>query len=216
MKLFNSLGPNPRVVRMFMVEKGMDLPSEEVDLRGGENRRGPYLDRNPAGQLPTLELDNGHYISEVTAICEYLEDVQPKPPLIGTTPEEKAETRMWTRRVDLNICEPLANGFRYAEGLALFKDRMRVLPEAAAGLKACAQDKLGWLDGLMKERTWIAGNRFTLADIHLYCFLDFGIGVGQPLDPAHGSVKAWFDRVAARPSAAASLHAASAQVGVRA
>jgi glutathione S-transferase len=123
---------------------------------------------------------------------------------------------MWTRRVDLNICEPLANGFRYAEGLALFKDRMRVLPEAAAGLKACAQDKLGWLDGLMDGKSWIAGNRFTLADVHLYCFLDFAAGVGQNIDPKHTKVKAWFDRVAARPSAAASLHAAVAQVGIRA
>jgi glutathione S-transferase len=216
MKLYNSLGPNPRVVRMFMVEKGIEMPLEEVDLRGGENRRGPYLKKNAAGQLPALELDNGHYVTEVTAICEYLEDVQPKPPLVGTTAEEKAETRMWTRRVDLNICEPLANGFRYAEGLALFKDRMRVVPEAAAGLKACAQDKLQWLDGLMEGKTWIAGNRFTLADIHLYCFLDFAAGVGQSIDAKNTRVKGWFDRVAARPSAQASLHPAVAQVGIRA
>jgi glutathione S-transferase len=216
MKLYNSLGPNPRVVRMFMVEKGIEMSFEEVDLRGGENRRGPYLEKNPAGQLPALELDNGTCITEVTAICEYLEDVQPKPPLVGSTPMEKAETRMWTRRVDLGICEPLANGFRYAEGLQLFKDRMRVLPEAAAGLKACAQDKLEWLDGLLEGKTWIVGKRFTLADIHLYCLLDFGAGVGQPLDRKNARVAAWFDRVAARPSANASLHPAVAQVGVRA
>lgn len=216
MKLYNSLGPNPRVVRMFMLEKGIDIASEEVDLRGGANRREPYLSKNPAGQLPALELDNGHFITEVTAICEYLEDVQPKPALVGSTPEEKAETRMWTRRVDLNICEPMTNGFRYAEGLAIFQDRMRVLPEAAAGLKACGQDKLAWLDGLMGTKTWIAGHRFTLADIHLYCFLDFLAGVGQSIDPRHTHVKAWFDRAAARPSASASLHAAVAQVGVRA
>lgn len=216
MKLYNSLGPNPRVVRMFMIEKGIEMSMEEVDLRGGDNRRGPYLEKNPAGQLPALELDNGTHIAEVTAICEYLEDLQPKPALVGSTPEEKAETRMWTRRVDLGICEPLANGFRYAEGLALFKDRMRVLPEAAAGLKACAQDKLQWLDGLMEGRTWIAGKRFTLADIHLYCFLDFAAGVGQPLDPKNARIQAWFDRAAARPSASASLHPGVAQVGVRA
>jgi glutathione S-transferase len=216
MKLYNSLGPNPRVVRMFMAEKGIEMPFEEVDLRGGENRRGPYLERNVAGQLPALELDNGSYVTEVTAICEYLEDAQPAPPLVGSTPEEKAETRMWTRRVDLGICEPMANGFRYAEGLQLFKDRMRVLPEAAAGLKACAQDKLQWLDGLMEGRTWIVGDRFTLADILLYCLLDFGVGVGQPLDPKNERVKAWFERAAARPSATTSLHPGVAQVGVRA
>jgi glutathione S-transferase len=216
MKLYNSLGPNPRVVRMFAAEKGIDIPTEEVDLRGGENRRGPYLAKNAAGQLPALELDDGSYVCEVVAICEYLEDLRPKPPLVGSTPEEKAATRMWTRRVDLGICEPLANGFRYAEGLQLFKDRMRVLPEAAAGLKACAQDKLAWLDAQMDGRNWIAGNRFTLADIHLYCFLDFGVGVGQPLDPKNARVEKWFQRVAARPSATASLHPAVAQVGVRA
>ncbi|HVR28566.1 MAG TPA: glutathione S-transferase family protein [Thermoanaerobaculia bacterium] len=215
MKLYNSLGPNPRVVRMFMSEKGISIPFEEVDIRGAANRREPYLQKNAAGQLPALELDNGRCITEVTAICEYLEDMQPKPPLVGSTPEEKAETRMWTRRIDLGICEPMANGFRYAEGLEMFKDRMRVLPEAAAGLKACAQDKLAWLDGLMDGKTWIAGDRFTLADIHLYCFLDFAAGVGQPLDPENARVQAWFDRVAARPSAAASLHAAAAQVGMR-
>ena len=215
MKLYNSLGPNPRVVRMFMLEKDTDIPMVEVDLRGGENRRGPYLDKNPAGQLPVLELDNGKHLAEVTAICEYLEDMQPKPPLVGSTPEEKAETRMWTRRVDLGICEPLANGFRYAEGLALFTDRMRVLPEAAAGLKACAQDKIAWLDGLMDGRTFIAGDRFTIADIVLYCALDFGGSVGQPLDPACGRLTRWMARVAERPSAKASLHPQAGAVGMK-
>ena len=103
MKLYDSLGPNPKVVRVFMAEKGITLPLEKVDLRAGDNRKDPHLKRNPHGQMPTLELDNGSYVSEITAICEYLEDKNPKPALIGATPEEKAECRMWTRRVDLNI-----------------------------------------------------------------------------------------------------------------
>ncbi|RAV68855.1 glutathione S-transferase, partial [Aerococcus mictus] len=164
MKLYNSIGPNPHVVRMFMKEKGITIPFVEIDIMKGDNRREPYLSVNPSGQMPALELDNGSVVAEITAICEYLEEKNPATPLIGATPEERAETRMWTRRVDLNICEPLTSGFRYAEGLPMFKDRMRCLPEAAAGLKAIAQDKITWLDGQLEGKQFIAGNRLTLAD----------------------------------------------------
>jgi len=203
MKLYNSVGPNPRVVRMFAAEKGIDLTKQEVDIRGGENRQGDFLKVNPAGQCPALELGDGSVLTEITAICEYLEEKQPDPPLIGRTPEERAETRMWTRRVDLGIVEPLANGFRFSQGLKMFENRMRCLPEAADGLKACAQDKLAWLDGQMQGRTFIAGERLTLADILLFGFLDFGRQVKQPLNPDLKNVNAWFERMAARPSAAA-------------
>ncbi len=202
MKFYNSIGPNPRVVTMFMAEKGITLPEVEIDLRGGENRRPPYSsDVNPAGQTPALELDDGSVLTEITAICEYLEERFPAPALIGTTAEERANTRMWTRRVDLKICEPLTNGFRFAEGLPLFEQRMRCLPEAAAGLKAVAQDGIRWLDPLIAGRDFIAGDRITLADILLFAFLDFGAGVGQPIAPAAGNVTAWYGRMKARPSA---------------
>src|SRR6266702_131754 len=102
MKLYDSIGPNPRIVRMFMAEKGIEMPK------------------------PTLELDDGRYLSEITAICEYLEEKEPTPPLIGATAEERAECRMWARRVDLNICEPLANGYRFGEGLKFFEKRIPV------------------------------------------------------------------------------------------
>jgi glutathione S-transferase len=204
MKLYTSVGPNPRVVKMFLAEKGLEVPFVTVDLRGGENRQAPYnVTVNPAGQTPALELDGGACLTEITAICEYLEERQPSPPLIGTTAEERAETRMWTRRVDIKICEPMANGFRYAEGLPLFESRMRCLPEAAPGLKALARDGEDWLEGHFKG-PWIAGERFTLADILLFAFIDFGGQVGQPLDPAFGKINDWFARVKARPSAAAS------------
>jgi glutathione S-transferase len=203
MKLYNSIGPNPRMVRMFMHEKGIEIPLEPVDLMGGENRRAPYAAKNPAGQLPALELDSGAVIAEITAICEYLEDIQPEPRLIGATPEERAEARMWTRRVDLNIVEPLANGFRFGEGAALFKDRIHIIPQAADDLKAIAQEKLAWLDGLMEGKQFLAGDRFSMADVLLFSFLDFGKSVGQTLDPAQGNVNAWFARVAARESAVA-------------
>jgi len=202
-KFYNSIGPNPRVVRMFMAEKGLDIPSQDVDLMAGDNRKPDHLARNPHGQMPALELDNGTYVCEITAICEYLEDTNPKPALVGSTPEEKAETRMWTRRVDLNIVEPLTNGFRFSQGLRLFQNRIVTVPEAADGLKKIAQDRLSWLDAQIAGRDYLCGKRFTLADILLFCFLDFGGQVGQPLNPDHKNVSAWFERVKARPSAAA-------------
>ncbi len=203
MKFFNSIGPNPRVVRMFMAEKGISIPMQEVDLMKGENRQAEHLKRNPHGQMPALELDNGHYVCEILSICEYLEETHPKPVLIGSTPEERAETRMWTRRIDLNICEPMANGFRFGEGLPLFQNRIVTVPEAAAGLKKIAADRLKWLDGQMAGRTFVCGTRFSLADILLFCFVDFGGQVGQPLDASNKNLTDWYARMKDRPSAKA-------------
>jgi glutathione S-transferase len=201
MKLYNSLGPNPKVVRVFIAEKGLTIPMEEVDLRADENRKEAHLVRNPHGQMPALELDDGSYLSEIVAICEYLEDKHPRPALIGSTAEEKAECRMWTRRVDLNICEPLANGYRFGEGNEFFRHRILTVPEASPGLKAIAQNRLKWLDGQMADgREFLCGARFTLADILLYCFLTFFAKVGQPIDPTNKNLGAWLNRVGARPT----------------
>jgi glutathione S-transferase len=215
MQLYDAFGPNPRAMRMFLAEKGITIPSTNVDMMGAENRKPPYTDRNPGGQVPALELDNGKCIGETVAIWEYLEEKHPRPALIGATAEERAEARQWQRRVELQITEHLYNGFRYSEGLQMFKDRMRVLPEAAAGLKAIVQDKLKWLDQLLEGKDYIAGDRFTVADIILYCALDFGTGVKQPLDPSLKNVNAWFKRVDSRPSAKSSLHPASAKTGMK-
>lgn len=203
MKLINSVGPNPHVVRMFAAERGIKLETQDIDLMAGENRQADYMRKNPAGQSPCLELDDGTFVSEITAICEYLDEIADGTSLIGSTPEERAETRMWTRRVDLNICEPLTNGFRFAEGLPIFKDRIVTVPEAAEGLKKIAQDRLSWLDKQLQGRTYLCGDRLTLADVLLYCFLAFGANVGQPLNPDNRNVQSWFERMAARPSAAA-------------
>jgi glutathione S-transferase len=200
MKLYDSIGPNPRIVRMFIAEKGIEMPRQTVDLRKGENREADHLKRNPHGQMPTLELDDGSYLSEITAICEYLEEKKPAPPVIGATPEERAECRMWTRRADLNICEPLANGYRFGEALKFFEKRIPVAPEASPGLKMIAQNRLAWLDGQIAGKDYLCGKRFTLADILLYCWLDFGNQVGQPMDTTNGNIMAWFARVGERPS----------------
>lgn len=215
MKFLNSLGPNPRMVRMFMLEKHIEIPTVEHDLLGGENRRPPYAAKNPGAQMPALELDDGTVIGETVAICEYLDEIKPSHPLIGANAEERAEARMWIRRVELNITENVYNGFRYAEGIDIFKDRMRCLPEASAGLKAKAQDGIKWMDGLIAGKQYICGDRMTVADLILYCCLDFAKDVGQPLDPALKNIGTWFARMNARPSAEASLDANAVAAGMR-
>ena len=204
MLFYDSVGPNPQVVRIFAAERGVELPKTTIDLRGGENRQPAYMAKNPAGQMPCLELDDGFVLAEITAICEYLDEIGPAGrTLIGATPQERAETRMWVRRIDLNILEPLANGFRFAEGLKLFAPRIHVIPQAADDLKQIAQEKLTWLDGLIEGREFICGNRLTLADILLFCFLDFGAKVGQPINEANANIVAHHARMKARPSSAA-------------
>ncbi len=204
MKFYTSVGPNPRVVKLFMAEKGITLPEVEIDLRGGENRRPPYSTTvNPSGQTPALELDDGSFLTEITAICEYLDERFPESSLIGDTAEERAKTRMWTRRVDLKFCEPMANGFRFAEGLPLFEPRMRCLPDAAPGLKAIAQDGLAWLDAQLGDRPFLTGAKLTLADVLLFAFVEFGNAVGQPLSADYANINRWFAAMQARPSVTA-------------
>jgi glutathione S-transferase len=203
MKLYDGMGPNPRLVRMFIAEKGIDVPIEKVDLVAGENRRAPYTEGNPYGQLPALELDDGSMISETVVICEYLDELYPDPPLIGRTPEERARTRMWRRRAELHGTDPMANGFRYAEGLPLFQDRIRTIPHAAEDLKTLAREGLARLDELIAGQDFIAGDSISLADIYLFCFLDFGASVGQPVDESNENILAWMERMRSRPSAAA-------------
>ncbi|RAN38251.1 hypothetical protein HY11_00125 [Hyphomonas pacifica] len=204
LKLYNSVGPNPQVVRMFMAERGIEIPMEDIDIMAGENRTGAYLQKNPAGQLPALELDDGTLVTEITAICEYLDETQPGDRLMGDTAVARAQNRRWARWVDLQIIEPLTTGFRAAEGLPMFNDRMRCLPGAADGLKACAQDGLAFLDQQMVDgRQYIAGDTFGLADIMLFCFVAFGNQVGQPLNPDLKHIGAWYARISERPSVSA-------------
>ena len=202
MKLYDSIGPNPRVVRMAMAEKGMTLPTETIDIMAGVNRSGDYIKKVPAGSTPALELDDGRIVSEITVIAEYLEEIHPAPAIIGTTPEERAETRKWVRIIDLGYCETMANGFRATQGRPMFEPRFPIMSVSGGDeLKALAAKKLLWLDGLMKGE-FVCGDRFTLADIMLFCFIEFGAQVGQPLPDGLTWLPAWHKRVAARPSAA--------------
>jgi glutathione S-transferase len=205
MLLYDSIGPNPKVVRMFIAERGITgIPTKPVDLMAGENRQPAYLAKNPTGGLPALELDDGSVLTEITVICEYLDEITTTgTSLIGTNAKQRGETRMWTRRIDLGIAEPMTSGFRYAEGLKMFTKRMRCIPQAADDLKAVAREKLAWLDGQIAGRQFICGDRMTLADLMLFAFLQFGASVRQKLDETNTNLTSWYDRMAARPSAGA-------------
>jgi len=201
MKFYNSTGPNPRIVRMFAAERNIQLDMVEVDILAGENRQPEFLKINPAGQSPALVLEDGQVITEITAICEYLDEVQDGDSLIGSDPAARAQTRRWTRWLDLNICEPMLDGFRFGEGLAIFKDRMRCQPEASDGLKARAQDHMAMLDQRLKDHAYIAGNHISLADIVGFGMFDFIQTVGQSLPDNAVHIAAWFERMSKRPSA---------------
>ncbi|HEY9091505.1 glutathione S-transferase family protein [Parasphingorhabdus sp.] len=209
---FAVFAPNPWIVWIFAQEKGIKLERCEVDLLTRENRREPFLSEvNPLGELPALVTQEGYPLSEVVPICEYLEDSFPSLPLIGSTPWERAETRMWVRRIDQNIAWPMGEGFSVEDGRSFFeadekdsdiKSTKVLLPrEAAPLLKNKAMNKLVWLNSQMEGREWICDNRYTLADIYLYAFLQFGENHGQPLPTGCEWLHDFFSRMKKRPYA---------------
>jgi len=199
--------PNPRVVRMFAAEKGIDLPLHKLNMRDGETARAPYkTEINRTGQIPALVLDNGFALREVLPICEYLEEKFPERPLIGTTPEERAEARMWTRYIDLKYCETMSQACIVAEGPIRehYLLNNRVLPSSVAGdLTAIARDRLRWIDGELAGREFVCGERFTLADVHFFCFLDFFEVIDFPYPRDLAWLDDYYRRMKARPSTAA-------------
>lgn len=206
MKLYQSLGPNPRVVLMYLAETGVAVDRQFVDIMAAENRQPDFCAKSPLGHTPLLELDDGGCIAESIAICEYLDETQTAHALLGASAEERARTRMLVRIVDQLVVVPMTAGFRGAEGLPMFQSRLLCLPDAAADLKRLAADGLAQVDRILGAGPWLAGERFSLADILLYSFVEFGAMVGQPPDPALTNLSAWRERVAARPSAAASAN----------
>jgi glutathione S-transferase len=202
MKLLTSVGPNPHFVRLFMAEKGIEITQENIDIIAGENRLPAFLAINPSGATPVLILDDGIAIAETVAICEYLEEMYPQQPLLGRTAQERAVTRMWTRRVELGVVQPMTAGFRAAEGLPLFKDRVRCLPQAATDLKLAASEGLAFINKQMGGKAFLAGDSLTMADLLLFAFIEFGALVGQGLDPANSNLVAWRERMSSRASVA--------------
>ncbi len=201
--LYDSVGPNPRVVRMFAAEKLLQLEIRRIDIIAGENRRAEFLCKNPAGTTPLLELHDGTYFGETVAICEYLEDVSGASPILGECAADRARVRSWTRRIDLNFCAPMVTAFRGSEGRAMFEKRVPVVSESAAlELKTIAASYLSHLEDRLGVSAFIAADHFTLADIVLFCFVEFGAAVGQPIPPQMTRLHLWRDAVRSRPSAA--------------
>lgn len=196
MKLYHSIGPNPRFVQLFAAFKGIPLEFVEVDIIAGENRQAPFLAINPTGTTPVLETDTGDYISETTAICEYLEALYPSTPaLIGRDALQQALTRMWWRRLDLLVIQPLTNGFRAAEGLELFKNRVICFEDSAAALKQQAVDGWRWFEAHSPGKPYLLGDQPSVVDLLAYCFAEFGEQVGQPLPADCPRLQSWLQQM---------------------
>lgn len=206
MKLFQSLGPNPRIVMMMIAEKEVSIPRAVIDIVAGDNRQAEFLKINPFGQIPALQLDDGTVIAEWVAICEYLEEQFPSISMIGANPAERAVVRALVHRIDQDVLMPMTIAFRGAEGLPIFRGRLRCVPEAADGMKACAVDGMRLMAQILGDNDYLAGSRFSLADIVLYSFVEFGGFVGQPVPDDLPKLKDWHARVSARPSAAISAN----------
>ena len=203
MKLYDAAtAPNPRRVRVFIAEKGLDVPCEQVDIMKAVNRGEEFRRNvNPMGTLPVLELDDGTCIAETGAICRYFEEVQPDPPLLGVDAKDKAVVEMWNRRMELELFQPATLAFQQQH--EFFKGRVPQVPEYAAVSKAKAEKTLAWLDGVLADREYIAGARFTVADIVALCAVDFGRVSKIKLQPDQKNLARWHEQVSARPGAKA-------------
>ena len=203
MKLYDAAtAPNPRRVRIFVAEKGLDVPCEQVDIMKAVNRGEEFRKNvNPMGTLPVLELDDGTCIAETGAICRYFEEVQPDPPLLGVDAKDKAVVEMWNRRMELELFQPATLAFQQQH--EFFKGRVPQVPEYAAVSKAKAEKTLAWLDDVLADREYIAGERFTVADIVALCAVDFGRVSKIKLQPDQKHLARWHEHVSARPSAKA-------------
>jgi glutathione S-transferase len=186
---------------MFLAEKGVEMEYQQVDLGAGENLAPAFLTKNPAGRIPVLELDDGTCLSETLAICRYFEELHPEPNLFGSTALERATIEMWSRFIEFNLWLPTGMAFRHITGF--YKDRERVFPEWGEECKQQAQIWFDKLDARLAEVPYIAGERFTIADILALCTIDFGKVVGLRITPELPHLQDWHERVSARSSAQA-------------
>jgi len=201
MKLYNlSAGLNPRRVRIFLAEKGVDIPLVEVDMTKGENAAPEYLAKNPMGKMPVLELDDGTCISESTAICRYIEALHPEPNLFGRDTLESAQIEMWDRRMELDVTFPVMHAFQH--GNPFWEGRLTQVKDYSEVASDTVRKNMAWLDKELEARDYIAAGRYTVADITLQCSLITAKAIGLRFDE-HANLTDWFGRVTSRPSARA-------------
>jgi glutathione S-transferase len=203
MKLYGAPmpAPNPRRVRIFLAEKGIELPETPVNMMQREHKSPEHRARNSLGQVPTLELDDGTCISETVSICRYFEETQPDPPLFGRAPVEKALVDMWVRRTEFTVMMPVGNFWRHAHPftaklLTQFKEFGESNRETYAGAQR-------WLDKELADRPFLVGDSYTMADICLLTTVDFADWIGLPLSDEAANLRAWHARVSERPSSRA-------------
>jgi glutathione S-transferase len=202
MKIYNSsTAPNPRRVRIFLAEKEIRIPYEEVDIVNAVNRGTEFRKKNPLATVPVLELDDGACISESVSICRYFEELQPSPPLFGTGAKDRAIVDMWNRRMEFAVLQPIADAFRQRH--EFFKGRIRQMPEYADIQRLNAEDALRWLDGELANRRFVAGDNFTIADITAMVAIDFGRVSKIAIKPEHRNLARWHAEASSRPSAKA-------------
>lgn len=202
MKIYEShAAPNPRRVRIFLAEKGLNVPYEQVDIVNAVNRGEEFRRKNPLSTVPVLELDDGSFISESVAICRYFEELHPQPALFGEDAKDRALVEMWNRRMEFNLLQPIADAFRQRHDF--FKGRIRQLPEYAELQRLNAEDGLAWLDRELAHRRYIAGDSFTIADITAVVAVDFGRVSKIGIKPDQQNLARWHAEVSARPSAKA-------------
>jgi glutathione S-transferase len=193
--------PNGRRVRVFLAEKGIEVPAVNIDLRAGDNLSAAHRAKNPFARIPVLELDDGACISESVAICRYFEELQPNPPLFGTDANSKAVVEMWNRRAELNFLMPGAQAFRNLTGF--FKDREQISAQWGAISQDAAAEALTLFDTVLAQSRFLAGATFSIADITFGCALDFLQIVQLKLPFDLPNIKRYREELASRPSWAA-------------
>ena len=202
MKLYTiRLAPNPRRVHMFLAEKGVELPRVEIDLANSQNLTPEFLAINPLGRIPVLELDDGTCLAESMAICRYFEETHPEPPLFGVDARDRAVVEMWNRRMEIEILMPIAQCFRNTH--PYWEGRIPQIAEFGELCRKTAQERMAWLDGELGKREFVAGDRFTVADITGFVGVGFGRISKIRIADDMASLQRWFDTIAARPSAEA-------------
>jgi glutathione S-transferase len=203
MKIYeDARAPNPRRLRIFVAEKGLKIPTEQVDIFARKNRTPEMLAKNPAGGLPFVELDDGTHLAESVAICRYLEGLHPEPNLMGKDNREQAFIEMWNRRMELNLFAPVSRAFQHTS--EIFKPILKQFPEYGETQREITRLQLQWLDAQIGNKPFIAGDRFTVADITALVAVDFGAQLaGVQLDPSLKNLARWHQSVSSRPSAKA-------------
>lgn len=206
MKLYTAhRAPSPRRVLMFLLEKNVTgLELVHLDLNEGEHRTPQYLAKSPLAKVPALELDDGRVLTETRAICTYLEGLYPEPNLMGVDATERAFIEMADRRIELYLLAGIANCIRHTHpGLAPLEQPQ--FPDFGKSQGDKVRDLAHWFDGLLQHQPWMAGDRFTVADITAFCAIEFARGLMKfvPRDAGLHALQAWRDRVQARDSAKA-------------